>query len=163
MLSINTQPDFVSVPVEFMVGTAGSYKITFGNVESFNASQPLFFEDKVTSTVINIRNNGEYVFASNGTPESGRFVLHFQEVGMGEQSATLFSAWSNGNQITITPKTGEMQIDQLEIYNMTGQLVFSTDRLNLPATISLHPLTRGLYILKMKSTEGYHMHKLLVR
>jgi hypothetical protein len=162
MLSINTQPDFVSVPVEYKAGTAGSYKIIFGNIDSFNASQPLFFEDKTSKTVINIRNIGEFVFAADGSSETGRFVLHFQEVGMKEHGETAFRVWNTGDVISILSKTGSRQIDQLEIYSLTGQIVFSTDTLDLPANVHHDQLAPGLYIVKIKTQNGIYTQKLLV-
>jgi len=163
MLSINTQPDFGSVPVEFMAGVSGSYKITFRNMDSFNADQPLYFEDKTSSTTFNIRNVNEYVFSSDGTQESGRFVLHFREVGMKEHSESAFTIWNSGNVIRITPKTGIGHIDQLWIYSITGQLIYSTMNPELPATIQLENLVNGLYILKIKTSGGVWTKKLIVR
>jgi len=163
-LSINTQPEFVSVPVEYTASTAGSYKISFGGIESFNAGQPLFFEDKTTRTVINLRNSGEYVFTSDGTQETGRFVLHFQEVGIDDHSGgAAFYAWSNGHEITVANKSGILHAGKFEIYNMTGQLVFSTGNLDLPATIQQDHLPIGLYIIKLNTREGVYTQKLLVR
>jgi hypothetical protein len=163
ILSINTQPGFGAVPVEYLASVAGSYKITFGDFGSFNPSQPLFFEDKSTQTVINIRNSGEFVFTTDGTPQTGRFVLHFQEVGIKENAASIFSAWSNDNLIMITPKTGNSHIDLLEIYNLAGQIVFSAGNLDLPATIEQENLSMGLYIMKIKTQKGLFTQKLFVR
>ena len=162
-LSINTQPDFASVPVECKVGVAGSYKITFGNMESFNADQPLYFEDTTSNTTFNIRSVNEYVFSSEVTTEPGRFVLHFQEVGMDEQAESAFNIWNTGNVIRITPKAGNDQIDRLDIYSITGQLIYSTMNLELPATIQQENLVNGLYILKIKTNKGVYAQKLLVR
>jgi hypothetical protein len=162
-LSINTQPEFVSVPVEFSSSTSGSYKIIFGNIDSFNNSQPLFFEDKVNSTVINIRNTGDYVFTSDGTAETGRFVIHFQEVGIEEQPVTIFSVWNADHKIYISAKTGENYIDQWELYSLTGQLMLSGANLILPSTIAYNHLNTGLYFLRLKTNEGIYTHKLMVK
>ena len=163
MLSINTQPDFVSVPVEFTAGTSGSYQISFSGIESFNAGQPLFFEDKATSTVINIRNSGMYVFTSDGTPQSGRFMLHFHEVGLAEHPGPALRSWIDGRLIHITSSAGISQVDKLEIYNLTGQTEFLTVNLTLPATIPGENLTPGLYIMKLTTPGGVYTQKLLVR
>lgn len=163
MLSINTIPDFVSVPVEFMANTAGSYKIVFSSLESFNVSQPVFFEDKTTQTVINVRNSSEFVFAADGSAQPGRFVLHFQEVGVEERTSSVFTIWNNNNIIHITPKTGIMHAGKLEIFSITGQLVFSTGGIDLPATIQPEAVTRGLYILRISTQVGAYTQKLLVR
>jgi hypothetical protein len=135
----------------------------FGNIESFNASQPLFFEDKTTSTVVNLRNSGEFVFATDGSTQTGRFVLHFQEVGMEDHTGSAFTIWNNGQVIHITPKTGNIHADQVEIFSLTGQLVYSTGGLDLPATIQPGHLNMGLYILKIETQEGTYTRKLIVR
>lgn len=163
LLSINTIPQFVSIPLEVKTTVAGSYKITFGNIESFSQAQPLFFEDKITNTVINIRNSNEYVYASDGTAETGRFVLHFQEVGIDEPATTIFSVWNSTNKINISPKTTIRHIDRIEIFNLAGQLEYSVSNLDLPAAIQQENLTRGLYILRITSREGSFMQKLLIR
>ncbi|MCX6306464.1 MAG: T9SS type A sorting domain-containing protein [Bacteroidetes bacterium] len=162
-LSINTQPEFVSVPVQFTVGTAGSYKIIFGGISSFSPSQPLFFEDKTTHTVINIRNSSDFGFSSDGTTETGRFVLHFQEVGMEEHDGTVFTVWSNGNTIHISPITGSFHADRVDIYNLSGQLVSSAANLELPGIVQQDNLTAGLYIIQIITTKGTYTRKLMVR
>lgn len=82
---------------------------------------------------------------------------------MQENAASMFSAWSSDNLIRITPKTGNFHIDLLEIFNLAGQIVFSTGNLDLPATIEQENLTMGLYILRIKTQKGLFTQKLLVR
>jgi len=113
--------------------------------------------------VINIRNSNEYVYASDGTAETGRFVLHFQEVGIDEPATTIFSVWNSTNKINISPKTTIRHIDRIEIFNLAGQLEYSVSNLDLPAAIQQENLTRGLYILRITSREGSFMQKLLIR
>ncbi|MFZ4520291.1 MAG: T9SS type A sorting domain-containing protein [Bacteroidales bacterium] len=162
-LSINSQPEYTSVPVEFTVSAAGSYKISFDGISSFSPSQPLFFEDKVTHTVVNIRNTADFGFASDGSTETGRFVLHFQEVGVDEHSGAVFTAWSNGNTIYISAITGSLHADQVEVYNLAGQLISSTANLELPGALQQNNLSRGLYILRITTTDGTYTHKLMVK
>jgi hypothetical protein len=162
-LSINTQPDFTLVPVEYKAGNAGTYKITFGGVSSFNPDQPLFFEDKTTNTAVNIRNAGEFVFTSDGSPATGRFILHFQEVGITEHAETPFQTWIFENQIHIIPKSGTSLVEQLEIFTVTGQLLWATGNVELPVIIQTRPLSIGLYILRIRTNEGIFSQKLYVR
>jgi hypothetical protein len=162
-LSISAQPEFTSVPVEYQVGTAGAYKIIFGRISSFNPGQPLFFEDKTTNTVINIRNTGEFVFTSDGSAETGRFVLHFLEVGVNEHEADAITAWNSENAIRLISNSENCRVIRLDILNMKGQLVYSAENLELPATIQQDNLTNGLFILKIQTTAGVYIKKLLVK
>ena len=164
LLSINTQPAFTAVPVEYTTGAAGSYRIIFGNIESFNPNQPLFFEDKSTSTVINVRNSKEYVFVSDGTTVSGRFVLYFQEVGINDQNNNNgFLVWNNGKTFHISSKTGRSSVDQVQIYNLVGQNVASFGFMDLPATLIQENLINGVYIIRIKAGDEYSTQKLVVK
>lgn len=162
-LSINTQPDYVSIPVEVKTPGAGSYKISFRNIESFDPGQPLFFEDKTSNTVINIRNSNEFVFTSDGGTESGRFVLHFQEVGLMEHAQSKITAWADGNEIHLSSVTGNAHIVQIEVFNLTGRPVVSASNFDLPATIPAGNLTTGLHIMRIKTDDGVYTQKLLIQ
>lgn len=161
-LSINTQPEFTSIPVEFNVGAPGSFKITFSNMETFSPSQPLYFEDKATNTVINIRNTGEFVFTTTGTTEPGRLLLHFSEVGMNEAAEGNFSAWVTGNQLHIVSEERTLTLGSVELFNTMGRLVFSAGPTVTPAAFLLNSELNGIYILRIKTSDGTFTRKLFI-
>jgi hypothetical protein len=163
ILSINTQPEYTSVPIAVQTPVAGSYKITFGGIGSFNGSQPLFFEDKASQSVINLRNNGSYVFASSGGLETGNFILHFEETGIREHAGNGFLAWSSGSVIHVDARAQGLNIEQLEIYNLTGRIVCTINNPLLPVVIPQTNMPTGLYLIKVKTREGVYTQKLLVK
>ena len=161
-LSINTFPDFTSVPVEFRVGNAGSYKISFINFESFNLNQPLYFEDKKTSSIINIKNTNEFVFSTDVLTEPGRFILHFQEVGLNDFVQDHFSVWISGHSVHVVCANGNMLIEQCELFNSMGQLISTIGRMETPAEFVIQDNLQGLYILRITTQEGSFTKKILI-
>ena len=161
-LSIDTRADFGQVAVEFQVGIAGSYKILFKNIETFESSQPLYFEDKQTNTVINIRNSNEFVFSTDVLTQPGRLVLHFQEVGLKESSAPDFRVWCSGDACHVVSDGGSSAIREIALCNLTGQPVFQAAECVMPYKFAVHSEWSGLYILRVKTDEGIFTRKLFL-
>lgn len=164
-LAINTMATFETVSVELSTPSAGAWSIAFGNLGSFSSTQPLFFEDKTTGTVINIRNTPEnkYVFASTGSTETGRFLLHFRETGLEETARRPFAAWSTGSDIRIVATGAEHLIRSVAIFSITGQQIFSSGTMETPASISRQAMPAGLYILRLETAGGFITEKIAVR
>jgi hypothetical protein len=160
-LSINTQPAFESIPIECKISTAGAYKLTFAGMGSFLASQALTVEDKKDNIFINIRNFDSYSFTSGGLNESGRFMLHFYEVGIGEDQAELFFAWSNGQELFIDASDIQTKV-RINLYSLTGQRVLVIDNRILPSKVSLAGIKPGIYMLQISDGKNYYSKKILV-
>jgi len=161
-LSINTIPGFQSVPVEVKISNAGSYKITFSNIETFDANQPLFFKDTKTNTAINIRNTNNYLFISDGGQESGRFVLYFQTLGIDEYNK-IFSAWIADHELYISSENNFNDINSIELYNISGQLVFSSGKMQIPGNIQLNNALNGIYLLRILYKDNVYLQKVIIR
>jgi hypothetical protein len=161
-LSINTQPSFSNIPVIVKPGSAGAFKISFSNIESFSPGQPLFFEDKGSSTTINIRNTNSYVFSSDGIMETGRFVLHFEVIGLEDHLNNPFRVWMSDNQLNIASKGNNHIINNLEVFNLAGQKIFQTSRISIPFRTILNVPASGLYILRLTTTDGVYSQKLFI-
>jgi hypothetical protein len=162
-LSINTIPENKSVPVEFKIGNAGSYKISFSNIETFDANQPLFFQDTKTNTVVNIRNTNSFIFVSDGSQENGRLVLHFQTLGIDDEYNKTFSAWIAGHDLYISSENNSNEINSIELYNVSGQLVYSRSKIQTPGKVQLNNTLNGIYILRIFSRDNVYSQKLVIR
>jgi hypothetical protein len=162
-LSINTQPDFQQIPVEFHVGEAGSFKITFSGMETFEPSQPLYFEDKKAGNSVNIRNAGSFVFASDGVPETGRLFLHFQTIGMAESLALPLSIWVADHILYIRTTGQPVSVQRIDLFNCAGQRLYSESEPVLPAAIQLNESFSGLFILRLSTNDGAYSKKLIIQ
>jgi hypothetical protein len=144
----------VSAPAE------GDYTITASNIESFDASTPIFLEDIVTGQVINLREVNSYTFtAGEGTAE--RFVVHFTEVqGIGDPSY--------GKVNSIYAVDHNIYVDfiamkgQITIYNILGKEISSAAARNGLNMISV-PQGNAVYIVKVISDNATVTKKVFVK
>ncbi len=164
-LAINTKPDAAAVPVAIRTAVAGACRIVFGNVASFDASRPLFFEDKAANTVVNIRNlaDGKYVFASTGSTETGRFYLHFQETGTEEITGPRFFGWNTAETIVIRSAGAQQQIRSISVFNLAGKEVLSVHDVETPLAMNRDHLPSGLYCIRIQTLQGVSTIKMLIR
>ncbi|MEI7898327.1 MAG: T9SS type A sorting domain-containing protein [bacterium] len=161
-LSVNTQPAFSNIPVVVKPGSSGAFKISFSNIETFNPGQPLFFEDKGSNTTIDIRNTNSYVFSSDGSVETGRFVMHFEVIGIEDHITSPFRVWMFDNRLNISARGNASAIDHLEVFNLSGQKISQTSQISVPSSTILDVPTRGLYILRIYTMDGVYSQKLFI-
>jgi hypothetical protein len=162
-LSINTQPDYQQIPVEFHTSGPGSYKITFTGIETFEPSQPLYFEDKKAGVVINIRNINPFVFNSDSTPETGRLILYFQTIGIAENQAAPLNIWIADHILYIHSTSQQASVRQIDLYNPAGQRLFSEQEPVVPAVIKLNESFYGLYIVRISTNNGIYTKKIIIQ
>lgn len=66
-----------TIPVVLMPGQNGSLTFEAHGVSSFDPTQYILLEDKVTATMQDLRSNPNYTFSMTTTENPDRFVLHF--------------------------------------------------------------------------------------
>lgn len=139
---------------------AGEYTITASNIESFDASTPLFLEDIETGQLINLREVSSYTFtAGEGTAE--RFVVHFTDVqGIGDPS--------NGEVSGIYAADHNIYVNfnavkgQITIYNILGKEISRSAAKNGLNIISV-PQGNAVYIVKVISDNTTVTKKVFVK
>ncbi len=111
------------------VSTAGNYTFKIKELQNFDESIPIKLEDKLTGSIIDLRQAGEYSFFIN-TPGQirERFVLHFNGVtGIDNDAQTTeptIQTWASHNIINIFNKhnlNGEVKV-----VNMYGHTIVNT-------------------------------------
>jgi hypothetical protein len=162
-LSINTLPAFDNIPIGIKPGIAGTYKIMFSNQDSFSPDQPIYFEDKSSSTVINIRSTDTYVFSSDGSDEAGRLVLHFEVIGFSDITTASIHAWIENGKLHLASSDHQKSVEQLRLFNLSGQLLYEASGVKVPATLSISACPTGICILQMIMDEGVVTKKLFNR
>jgi hypothetical protein len=161
-LSINSIPLPASVTLGVRTIGSGSYKLSFNEILTFNPNQPLFFEDKQTNTVVNLRNNNEYVFSTDQVTETGRFVLHFAEVGLPEPSKGGMTVRIADGRIFVTSVMGAIPIEEIVLTNVNGQIIQRINPVSAPCDFRIKQELNGLCIIRIITSQGIFARKLLL-
>jgi hypothetical protein len=162
-MAINAFNNFsqtTSVILGINAPAAGEYTITASNIESFEASTPIFLEDLVTGQIVNLREINTYTFtADEGTAE--RFVVHFTEVqGIDDPS--------NGEVKGIYAIDHNIYVDfnavkgEISIYNILGREISHSAAKN---GLNVVPVIQGnsVYIVKVISDNVAVTKKVFVK
>lgn len=80
-------------------------------------------------------------------------------VGLEQDEMRILSVYPNPSQGGITIITAPGETNQLEIYNMTGQLVYQELLNSGKTTVDLYQLDPGQYFLSVKSENGIYVTK----
>jgi hypothetical protein len=148
-----------SVKLGINANATGEYTISASNIESFDASQPLFLEDLATQQIINLRETGSYTFtAEEGTAE--RFLVHFTaQQGIGDDPASeITSIYALDRNVYVNYK-GENGL--ISVFNILGQEVTSADAGKGMNIISV-PQGNSVYIVKITTETGTVTKKVFV-
>jgi hypothetical protein len=158
--TFNNITETASVTMGVSAPAAGDYTITASNLESFDASTPLFLEDLETGQIINLREVSTYTF-NTGEGTADRFVVHFTEVqGIGDPS--------NGEVNGIYAVDHNIYVNfnalkgQITIYNILGKEVSSSSASNGLNIISV-PQGNAVYIVKVISDNAAVTKKVFVK
>jgi hypothetical protein len=158
--TFNNSTETPAVTLGVNIPVAGDYTITASNIESFDASTPIFLEDVLTGQKINLRELNSYSFNS-GEGTSERFVVHFAEYqGIGDgQASGINSIYAVDHTIYVDFSAVKGEI---AIFNILGQ---ETSRIS--AVNGLNKLTvpqgNAVYIVKVISDNTTVTKKVFVK
>lgn len=162
-MSINTLNNTTQTPTVLLgVNTPeeGTYTLTASNIESFDASTPIYLEDVVTGQKISLREMSTYSFpASEGASE--RFVVHFAEYqGIGDsQGSDLHNIYAGNRSINVD--FNELK-GEIVIYDILGQEISRTSASNGLNIISV-PNGNAVYVVKVISDNNAVTKKVFVK
>ncbi len=152
-----------TVALGLNVSKTGDYLFNVHTLLNFDASTPIFLEDKQTEDIIDLTVNPEYVF---NVSESGvindRFVLHFGTITDIDEAVSMEkpSIYVSGNTLHILNLYSDYT---LRITDITGRVLVEEQQsanqtLQLPASMNT-----GVYVVEMTSENQRFTQKLFVR
>jgi hypothetical protein len=162
-MAINTYNNTTQTPSVILgvnAPAAGEYTITASNLESFDASTPIYLEDLLTGQKINLREMSSYAFtAGEGTSE--RFVVHFTEYqGIGDNPLSEVNSIYAVN-LTVYVDFSAVK-GEIVIYNILGQEISRSAAKNGLNMISV-PQGNAVYIVKVISDNTTVTKKVFVK
>ncbi len=158
--TFNNTTQTTSVIMGVSAPEAGELTITASNIESFDASTPIYLEDLLTGQKINLREMSSYTFSA-GEGISERFVVHFAEYqGLGDNTVsdiTNIYATDLNVYVDFSAENGE-----IAIYNILGQEISRSDAFNGLNMVSV-PQGNAVYIVKVISDNTTVTKKVFVK
>lgn len=152
------------IPLAYKTSKAGNCIIALNDKDGVfkDSNKAIYLKDKVTGTVTNLQ-EGYYTFNSEvlTAPNDSRFeILYANSVLAADNTST--NQWIVYKQDTDWVVRGNDRIDGLDLYDASGKLVRSVAGNNAgELRVSNVGLTKGLYVMKIKTGKGTVTKKLL--
>ena len=165
-LSVDLFPEFSgnkNIPLGIDVAVAGEYTFSVENLDNFDQSVEVYLEDKISGSVINLRQNPEYTFYTEDSVDESRFVLHFNsELAGVEPDVTVndISIYSFENKVFV-----DYQPDgtaEMTIYDISGRVVASYNIVNGLNEVTPN-IEKGYYIVKVVSSDKILTQKVYIK
>ncbi|MBK8658086.1 MAG: PKD domain-containing protein [Bacteroidetes bacterium] len=138
-----------TVPMQLLPGQSGTLTLEAHGVSSFDPTQYIFLEDKVTGTMQDLRSNANYTFSMNVAENPDRFVLHFTPAA--QFSTTDASCNTPGTIDVVQPGDASWSYAITDAnYNMIG-----SGMLDNAHPVSVAAPAAGVYTITMVDNNGY--------
>lgn len=149
--AINTLNDVAqtsTVPMHMRPGGNSTFKFTVDGINTFDPTQYIYLEDKVTGQMIDLRQNPEYTFSMTTAEAFDRFVLHFTPAATFAANDATCEAQG---QINITqPGTANWNYTVTDANNAT----ISSGTLNQANPVTVNAAT-GVYTVTLIDANNY--------
>ncbi len=158
-----------SYPIGVKTAVDGKVSFIVDVVENFNPEQPIFIYDNLTDTYNDIRNGLFEVNLPVGENHT-RFSLRFRDKTLKTElnlmsDSIQINHIQNENALQINNKTLDINVENVTLYNILGQAVSSWKIENQEQEnikIPIKTVSSGVYIAKMKTSEGEISKKVIV-
>ena len=156
-----TTKDRLNVGVNFF--QAGNYMIGLEDGEGiFEADQNVYLKDQQTGIITNL-SQSSYSFAANAGETNARFEIIY------EPESVLTTDDSNKEKIVVYRQDGQFMIkapkimERVEVYETSGKLIQTLQPNSKLAILDSDSMPNGMYLLRIKTTDGALTTKKMVR
>jgi hypothetical protein len=137
------------VPLHFKAGKDGSYSLSIDS--EFGAFDVLLLEDKKNDSITDLNVNANYQFKGTINDDANRFVLHFKDIPMVNESLPV-SIFYDGNEVNVD-LTLINEETNIKVFDMLGRLLLNKKREGkMIHRFSIHP-KHAVYIIVATSKE----------
>ena len=143
------------VPLNFKTTTSGTYTISIDHLDGlFIANQDIYLKDHATGSLQNLK-QAPYTFNAQVGNYNSRFEIRYQnqlDVNNPVFDANTVIIYTQNGSIYI--RSGNFIMDEIEIFDITGRLLFSKPNVNATSeNITRLSIQNQLLIIKIKSLE----------
>ena len=164
-VAINGRSTFVNtdnIPLGTRHFVGGDYTIALGDQEGIFANgQSIYLKDKQTNTITNL-NAGNYTFTASAGASTGRFEIIYQSDVVLVTESTFkeeLKVYRDGEDFVVKAQT--KKITGVEVYDMSGRLIFSQNANNTKVVVNGTSLSNGTYLLKINQGTEVYTKKIL--
>ncbi|MDO9512909.1 MAG: T9SS type A sorting domain-containing protein [Bacteroidales bacterium] len=149
------------INMAFKAGVEAEYTITASGMETFEGNLPIWLNDLVLGSRQDLRQNSSYTFTAKPDDNINRFKITFAGVGVDNPEQAAIRMYTQPGNIYINLPS--ITKGQLNIYNLSGQLVYRQD-INASGLLNVsHRLTTGTYIVQLVSEQQTVNQKLFIQ
>ncbi|SHG74920.1 hypothetical protein SAMN05443549_106116 [Flavobacterium fluvii] len=119
------------VPLGFKTVITGEFTINIDQTDGLLANQPVFLEDKLTNTIVDLK-SGNYTFSTTEGTFDDRFVLRYAGKTLGTTDTEMLK-----NSIVVSVKDKQINInsfaenmEKVVVYDESGKEVYQREKLN---------------------------------
>lgn len=147
-----------SIVLGFNTGAANTFSIAATQISGFGASTRIILRDNTLDIEQDLTDGITYTFSSSAVSTVDRFRILFKtasittalhETTNSTENNSIKIVLNTDNQLVIT-RNGNIQPEELSIYNTIGQCVFNTTISNETSLLNCK-LSAGIYVVKMKN------------
>lgn len=150
------------VPLGIIAYQQGNHTITLNKKEGvFNEGQAIYLYDKLSASYTNLQNGG-YAFNTAAGTDDTRFEIVYQISVLATDKVAKESVvvYRDGTAFVVkAPK----EIAEIQVFDMYGRLIHIMKPNSKEAVFEAESITRGVYILKVKTQEGSIYTKKIIR
>lgn len=158
-----------SFPIGVKTNMEGNVSFVVDALENFDPEQAVYIYDKDTDTYHNIRNEKFEINMPIGVNET-RFSLRFKDKTLKVEQHSIHAIAvahiQNANTLVINNKSLDITVEKVTLYNILGQFIATwkienQEQQNIQ--IPIKSISSGVYIAKLKTSEGDLSKKIIVR
>jgi len=124
------------VPLGFKTTIEGTFSISIDQTDGILASLPIFLEDKLTSTVVNLKNGG-YTFSTAIGTFDDRFVLRYMDSSIKISDLTNVNLDEINKKVLVSVKNHHIKInafdqtiENVSVYDLSRRKLYEKGSIN---------------------------------
>ncbi|MBE0639907.1 MAG: T9SS type A sorting domain-containing protein, partial [Bacteroidales bacterium] len=166
-LTINMLPlsdEKMAIPVGFELSVEGEVSFTASSIDTFDPQVTVHLWDRLTGAMTDLRSSGEYTFYHHPDNPAERFDLLINSaVGVDELPTPEASAYFHDGWLYLNISEKVTGISTVNLFNVNGQLVFSSQAQPGRSTVAVPGLSTGVYMVHLFNEQFSITQKIITR